>query len=365
MTSFLLLLIETEPLEICVHANKTYNRGDLFHKGCEEVCTCDAGGEVSCKPRCLPIGKSSDSCVEVPDSLDPCCKKLLCDVTLDDHEEISSNHSVRIRFASFLNDSVINITFDGGRAAFVEVSDDKTNWKTVKVSDDNLIAVLDKSYKFVRLEDTIDVVTVKDSNIDGCNFKGTLYKIGEEFNDGCVSLCVCKSTGVTCLKLECPTYFGTDVLDPNCIEWETVPKNFTPVAPKCCPEKLVCISNGSCTQDGVVYQNWQQLPLNVTGCEKRCYCEMGNVECQNTCPLVTAMPPPDLECPPSHARLGKVQGDDCCKYWVCDRPGPPVGKPLPSKTKTSFLYFKKQFTRIRFSNKRLLKLAVSGRYSFI
>lgn len=236
---------------------------------------------------------------------------------------------MRINSASFVNDTVIKVMFEGGgKVTFVEVSDDEKDWKTVKVEEGGLVVVLDRSYKYIRLEDSNDVVTVtsEEKKSDGCSFKGKDYAIGEEFNDGCASLCVCKATGVKCLKLECPTYFGTDVMDPNCIEWETVPKNFTPIAPHCCPEKLVCVSNGSCYHEGVTYQNWQQLPLNVTGCEKRCYCEMGNVECQNTCPPVTAMPPPDLECPVTHARLGKIQGDDCCKYWVCDRPGPPVGK---------------------------------------
>lgn len=310
-------LPETEPLELCLHENKTYNRGDIFHKGCSEICTCEAAGHISCKPRCTPIEKTSDRCVEVSDPQDSCCKKLLCDVTLADQDPI------RIASANFVNDSVIQVLFDGGKAPFLEVSDDRKNWKTVKVGDGGVVTVLDKSYKFVRLEDTNDVVAVA---TEGCSFKGKQYKIGEEFNDGCVSFCVCKQSGVTCLKLECPTYFGTDVMDPNCIQWETVPKNFTPVAPNCCPEKLVCVHNGSCEHEGVTYQNWQQLPLNVTGCEQSCYCEMGKVQCQNTCTPVTAMPPPDLGCPVSHARLGKVQGDDCCKYWVCDRPGPPVGK---------------------------------------
>lgn len=314
--------IETEPLEICIHDNKTYQRGDQIHKGCDEVCSCEAGGKVSCKARCAPIERTSDRCVQVSDPQDACCQKLLCDVTLDDHEE---TNLVRIRSATFLNDTVLQVMFDGGKVAFLDVSHDKNNWKTVKVGDGGVVLVLDRSYKYLRLEDTHDVVVAT----DGCNFKGKIYKMNEEFNDGCVAVCVCKPSGVTCLKLECPTYFGTDVLDPNCIEWETVPKNFTPIAPKCCPDKLVCVSNGSCDHEGVIYQNWQQLPLNVTGCEKRCYCEMGNVECQNTCPPVTAMPPPDLECPPSHARLGRIQGDDCCKYWVCDRPGPPLGKSIP------------------------------------
>lgn len=53
-----------------------------------------------------------------------------------------------------------------------------------------------------------------------------------------------------CLKLECPTYFGLDVLDPLCIEWETVPPDFVPTPPSCCPKEVKCKNNGSCSYHG-------------------------------------------------------------------------------------------------------------------
>lgn len=322
---------ETEPLEICSHGNKTYSRGDSFRKGCEEVCTCDAGGSVSCKPRCAPLIKSTtaDGCVEGPDPQDPCCRKMFCDVTLGDRDEPAT---VTIASAKFVNDTTVLFKFDGDKGASgdprsVEVSADRAQWTPYRLAEGGYLGGLNKTIRYARIEGADDTAAIEGSE-SGCSFRGNRYRVEEEFNDGCTALCVCKSDGVRCLKLDCPTYFGTDVLDPNCVEWETVPKNFSPVAPNCCPEKLRCVGNGSCAHEGVTYQNWQQLPLNVTGCEKRCYCEMGSVECQNTCPPVTAVPPPTLGCPPSHARLGHVQGDDCCKYWVCDPPEPPssVGK---------------------------------------
>lgn len=44
---------------------------------------------------------------------------------------------------------------------------------------------------------------------------------------------------------------------------------------------------------------------------------MGNVECQNVCPHVAALPPATLGCPPNEARLQHIPHDDCCMDWVC------------------------------------------------
>ncbi|XP_030749434.1 putative epidermal cell surface receptor [Sitophilus oryzae] len=146
---------------------------------------------------------------------------------------------------------------------------------------------------------------------------------------------MCRAGEMKCLKLECPTYFGVDVLDPGCIEWETVPPNFQPSAPNCCPEQIRCKNNGSCLHEDKLYKNWEQLPLNVTGCEKRCYCEMGNVECQPTCPPVTALPPPNLACSSREASLQHIPDDDCCMYWVCPDPKnqATTGRPDTDKTR--------------------------------
>lgn len=281
------------------------------------------------------IEKASDRCVLIPDPKDPCCKTMLCDVTLDDldHEkEAEDMPKLKIISAKYLNETTISIKFDGytnNSSLTIEVSKDKMIWEPQKLVNNNFIKVGKSGILYVRLELSDELIPVQNLKSEkkpekqakpdgGCEYKGISYKIGDEFHDECISFCVCRETGVKCLKIECPTYFGVDVLDPTCIKWDTVPSNFTPIAPNCCPEKLTCTNNGSCDHKGETYQNWQQLPENITGCEKRCYCEMGKIECQNVCPPVPALPPPNLPCPAHHASLGHSHEDECCLYWMCN-----------------------------------------------
>uniref|UniRef100_A0AAR5Q6V1 Epidermal cell surface receptor n=3 Tax=Dendroctonus ponderosae TaxID=77166 RepID=A0AAR5Q6V1_DENPD len=329
---------ETEPLEMCSFGNKTFNRGDTFNKECLEVCICEIAGEISCKPRCAPVKKTSESCVEIPDPNDSCCKKVLCDVTLDDHqehekEELMKPTKHKILSATQVNASVIFLEIepefdeDAHNLPVVEVSSDKEHWNYYQLLPKGELFVKQPG-KFVRLENSEEIVTVKEmveeakevepeKMSDGCAFKGKTFTNGEEYHDGCESLCRCHSGEMKCLKLECPTYFGVDVIDPGCIDWETIPMHFQPSPPKCCPDQVRCKNNGSCMHQNKLYKNWEQLPINVTGCEKRCYCEMGKIECQNTCAPVPALPPPELTCSAKDASLQHAPDDDCCKYWVC------------------------------------------------
>ncbi|KAJ8960312.1 hypothetical protein NQ318_004038 [Aromia moschata] len=328
---------ETEPLEICSYENATYNRGDKFNKECAEVCTCEAAGKITCKARCLPISKTSDRCVEVPDPNDPCCKKVLCDVTLEDHDSEKDDEKPRPKLlsAKYVNSTAIMLTFDSKfeeneSLPDVEVSNDQSNWTYYRLLPGDVVFVKDH-VKYLKVENAEEVVEVDDSALESvpsvevtdntfkdCQYKDRTFKIGEEYNDNCEFLCICLNGHMKCLKIECPTYFGVDVLDANCVEWETVPPNFSPSPPNCCPEKVRCKDNGSCDYEGRTYKNWDELPSNVTGCEKKCYCEMGKVECQNTCPPVTALPPPNLPCPPHMATISHTPNDDCCKEWVCN-----------------------------------------------
>ncbi|XP_017776486.1 PREDICTED: putative epidermal cell surface receptor isoform X1 [Nicrophorus vespilloides] len=293
----------------CNHKNKSYQFGDIVKDDCEEICTCQNDGHMDCKERCPPLTTLNDKCLKIKDENDACCMKVICDVTLNDNKLIG---------AKYINQSAIKLEFEGNQTLpLIEVSEDKNSWKTYTPLSGGFLTNIDNNFKYARIEESDDFVEIQEYNNEGCEFKGEMYKFGAEFNDGCESFCVCKEEGVKCLKMDCPTYFGTDVLDPNCIEWETVPTNFTPIAPKCCPEKLRCKNNGSCIYQGVTYPNWQQIPENVTGCQKRCYCEMNNVECQNICPPVTAHPPSNLDCLPQHATLGHMPGEDCCVYWTC------------------------------------------------
>lgn len=86
-TVLVTLPTEPEPMESCTYKNKTYGRGETFFDACESACTCGQAGNVTCKPRCPPTeAKMSDRCVAVPDTADPCCTVVLCDVTLGDHD---------------------------------------------------------------------------------------------------------------------------------------------------------------------------------------------------------------------------------------------------------------------------------------
>lgn len=82
-------------------------------------------------------------------------------------------------------------------------------------------------------------------------------------------------------------------------------------------QEVRCRNNGSCTYEGKTYDNWSRLPTNVTGCEKECFCEFGNVTCSAACPPVTPQPPPTLNCKGQAAMLTHLSGDDCCMHWVC------------------------------------------------
>lgn len=85
----------------------------------------------------------------------------------------------------------------------------------------------------------------------------------EEFHDGCEAFCACTAAGMQCAPLECPTDFGLDLLDPECLDWETVPRNFVPRPPLCCPEKVSCRNNGSCLYNEQRFPNFREIPTKV------------------------------------------------------------------------------------------------------
>lgn len=80
-------------------------------------------------------------------------------------------------------------------------------------------------------------ISDKMADKSSCSHMGKTYKMGAEWYDECISFCTCTEGGKTeCLTIECPTDFGLDVLDPHCLDWETVPPNFVPKPPHCCPQ---------------------------------------------------------------------------------------------------------------------------------
>ncbi|XP_031845670.1 stranded at second isoform X2 [Nomia melanderi] len=335
-----------EPEETCVFGNKTIMRGQRVEDGCSRVCVCEAGGSLKCQPRCPPNETTSatnqhDRCVILTDPRDSCCTITLCDVTLGDHEirpEISADLSVNLTDVKVLNSTTIKLKLSAKNPQdiTIEISDKNHVWRQQKPDKDGIISNLEpaRTYSvrvteggrtgpalqvFLPAEVIKTNVSEKMGDRNTCSHRGKTYKVGAEWYDECISFCMCAEDGMTdCLTIECPTDFGLDVLDAQCLDWETVPPNFVAKPPNCCPQEVRCRNNGSCNYEGKTYDNWSELPSNVTGCEKRCYCEMGNVSCQVACPPVTALPPATLPCPSSQATLTHLPGDDCCMEWSCN-----------------------------------------------
>lgn len=255
----------TDKSRTCLHDGKIYKPFDRIEEGCDVLCMCEQSGNISCVPRCPKMNQTtSEKCVKVKDPKDSCCEIELCDVTLDDHEQ----------------------------SPFVVVPPPSSVEKLAQSPKDS--------------KDRKD-----------CEHKGQHYKNGEEFHDECEALCICSKAGVHCAKLECPSNFGLDVLDPHCLRWEPEPATFRAIAPKCCPERMKCVDNGTCEYKGQYFDNWDEIPSNISGCEQHCYCERGNVECRPACAPVPALPPPNLPCNSKNARLLPVPDDECCKQWSC------------------------------------------------
>ncbi|XP_015171957.1 PREDICTED: putative epidermal cell surface receptor isoform X3 [Polistes dominula] len=337
-----------EPEETCLFRNKTISRGQRVEDGCSKVCICETGGNLKCEPRCPPnettsIANQHDRCVELMDPRDSCCTITLCDVTLGDHEiktENSTDLSVNLTDVKVLNSTAIKLKLSGKNVdtVTIEISDNNHVWRQQIPDKAGIISNLEPARTYyvrviesgktgpaiqVSLPAEVIKTNVSEKMFDknSCSHRGKSYKLGAEWYDECISFCICAEGGkAECVTIQCPTDFGLDVLDPYCIDWETVPANFVPKAPQCCPQEVHCRNNGSCNYEGVTYVNWSELPSNVTGCEKRCYCEMGNVTCHATCPPVPALPPVTLQCPSQQATLMHLPGDDCCLHWACGNP---------------------------------------------
>ncbi|XP_031784352.1 putative epidermal cell surface receptor isoform X2 [Nasonia vitripennis] len=350
-----------EPEETCVFGNTTVARGQKVEDGCTKTCICEAGGHLKCQPRCPPNDTASginqhDRCVVLQDPSDSCCTITLCDVTLGDHEikaETPTDLAVNLTDVKVLNSTAIKLKLSSKTPdeVTVEISENNHVWSQVKPTKDGIISNLQPAHSyFVRVVDgsrigpaihvsllaevTKTSVTEK-SEKGSCSHRGKTYKIGAEWYDECIAYCLCNETAQTeCVTIECPTDFGLDVLDPHCLDWETVPPNHVPKAPNCCPHEVRCRNNGSCAYEGKTYDNWSRLPSNVTGCEKECFCEFGNVTCSAACPPVTPQPPPTLNCKGQAAMLTHLPGDDCCMHWVCAQ----TENNVPGKNATNYVY---------------------------
>ncbi|PZC76691.1 hypothetical protein B5X24_HaOG204322 [Helicoverpa armigera] len=150
----------------------------------------------------------------------------------------------------------------------------------------------------------------------GCVHEGQFYEIGDEFHIGCTELCECVGPDQhECAALVCPSHVGLELVSKGCVRWAPSPPA-TP--PNCCPRSARCLSDGTCHYKGVAVPNWSEVPISLTGCEQRCFCENGDLDCQDVCSPLPAVPPQTLRCPPGHRPAAvNISDEDCCKQWGC------------------------------------------------
>lgn len=89
--------------------------------------------------------------------------------------------------------------------------------------------------------------------------------------------------------------------------------------------QMVCADDGSCEFAGHRLANFDEVPVDLSGCDRRCYCDYGNITCRSVCSPVSASPPGSLSCRPGRAQL---RSDGCCKQWQCDETEETVGFPV-------------------------------------
>ncbi|XP_073999447.1 stranded at second transmembrane protein isoform X2 [Rhodnius prolixus] len=324
----------------CVFKNATYNSGQTFYDECTSTCSCN-DGEVSCKPRCTAYNRTAnfDRCLTLPDPKDPCCTILYCDVNAsDDLGGEEDRMEIKLVSAVPANSTSLSLNLDSKNQIDqldAEISKDQTNWTKVKSKGQTVTGLEPGSTYYLRvLNDGVpsNVVSATLPKISSdpsvCLYKEKSYKIGEEFHDDCKAYCQCLTSGVECSLLNCPSDFGLDVLDPQCVSWGA-PTDFVPTPPNCCPESLICKNNGSCTYAGERFENWAEIPDKLTGCEETCFCANGNVTCRPRCPPVPPNPPYTLNCLPTMAILEHISGDNCCLHWICPAAnGPSSNHPI-------------------------------------
>lgn len=224
--------------DFCLFKGKKYGINEKIEDGCESICKCVVSpATIECEPRCPKMNHTitHEQCVTVPDPKDLCCHIELCDVTLDDHEQGSAiaivpappsfdamkikkgNHTTNLLSSDYkerkstTSSAIPAIKYDSNEKRDCEHNGNKYEIGTTKLNCPPLFRFqVFRFYKIVSIS-------------------------GQQFNEGCESLCICMAEGIHCEKIECPSTFGLEIMDPHCLEWAPEPATFRAIVPKCCP----------------------------------------------------------------------------------------------------------------------------------
>ncbi|XP_060567789.1 mucin-2-like isoform X2 [Ruditapes philippinarum] len=253
------------PQSFCVYKGVPYSQGQTWDDGCQKKCRCDDADNniYTCFDRCKSYNNLGTGCTMVIDPTDACCQVPRCTYIPTPAPQPGTTVNPPTVCPYPMPTAVPGVISGGPQP---------------------------------------DPVTgVLPSNVGYCEYKGTQYRQGQSWDDGCSFVCSCidSSSGQYQCTEKCPRYVGlpsycTMAQDPNnkcCTKpaCNVCPHTPAPVtggpAPLSTPApKEVCVMNGKQYTTG---QKW------YVGCDKYCVCDDGKtgaISCNDRCPSYPQQP---------------------------------------------------------------------------
>lgn len=151
---------------MCLKGGLTYENGETLEHGCDSICTC-TNGKMDCKERCTGPFFKKGKTIEDPlctaeEGKDPCCSILVCATGAQAHHLLG----------------------------FIT--------KTERFSE----------HHFQKI----------------CTYKNQTHAVGEKFDDGCESTCICENSGAISCKPRLNSWVSKPMLSTVCLFVLGVPR---------------------------------------------------------------------------------------------------------------------------------------------
>ncbi|XP_077521427.1 uncharacterized protein LOC144132706 isoform X2 [Amblyomma americanum] len=373
----------------CEFRGKVYQGGETFFDGCEARCTCSGKGHLSCVPRCNIISASGgDTCKEVADPNDACCRVLVCNPPGDtqaptsveglklliEMAEPENGTTVKIRWTMLQDNRTMHmaadtmiqvwyavVTSDGGTVQWMKHKYKLSDMRAVPASSSfeiRLGGLQPETEYYLRLvkppgedadaessatsSNTVKVKTFAPAvraSFNGCVHRNRTYEAGQVFYDGCDHKCVCHAEGLIECQDRCEVYVDT-VGYEDC-QWAPAPDDACCMIPYCdgkppTPRKPSDPQNDVCLDEAGKPHRLGDEWETGQGCLRRvCTCALlangsALAECVGGCPpLSVTVQSADKDCPQP---VVVTPDDPClCPYVMCNGPrGASVPAPPPS-----------------------------------